>query len=85
MNISSWYQAISNILSIAYGTFKKQSGYTARFHRIFGMCQQELGGRLLREQIFFQGLQAGDGIERILAYLDNNILIAIPTAERFRD
>ena len=46
------------------------------------MCQQELGGRLLREQIFFQELQAGDGIERILAYLDNNILIAIPTAER---
>ena len=40
------------------------------------------GGGLLRGQ---KELQAGNGIERILAFLDNNILIAISTAKRFRD
>ena len=36
-------------------------------------------------QIFFEELQAGDGIEESLVFLDNNMLIAIATAERFRD
>ena len=56
-----------------------------RFHRTFGICQQWWGGHLLREQILFEELQAGDGIEGILAFLDNNILIAIARAKRFRD
>ena len=43
------------------------------------------GGHLHRGQIFFQELEAGDGIEGILAFLDNNMLIAIATPERFRD
>ena len=30
---------------------------------------------MLRGQIFFEELQAGDGIEGILAVLDNNMLI----------
>ena len=34
---------------------------------------------------FTEELEAGDGIEGILAFLYNNILIAIATAERFRD
>ena len=48
---------------------KRKSGYTSRFHRIFGLCQHQRGGRLLRGQIFFQELQAGDGIE---GYADSN-------------
>ena len=36
-------------------------------------------------QIFFEEIQAGDGIEGILAFLGNNMLIAIATAERFKD
>ena len=39
----------------------------------------------MRGQIFFEDLQAGDGIEGILAFLDNNILTAIETAEKFRE
>ena len=47
-----------------------------------------VGGRLLREKFFqnvFEELQADDGIEGILASLDNLILIAVATAERFSD
>ena len=33
----------------------------------------------------FEELQAGDGIEGILTFLDNNILMTIATTERFRD
>ena len=51
-----------------------------RFHRILGICQREWGGRLLRGQVFFEEFQAVDGIEGILAFLDNNMLIAIATA-----
>ena len=36
-------------------------------------------------QNVFEELQAGDGIQEILAFSDNSILIAIATAERFRD
>ena len=36
-------------------------------------------------QIFFEDIQAGDGIEGILAFLGNNMLIAIASAERFKD
>ena len=39
----------------------------------------------MRGQIFFEEVEAGGGIEGILAFLYNNILIAIATAERFRD
>ena len=42
----------------------------------------------MREQVFQNVLevrQTGDGIEGILAFSDNNILIAIATAERFRE
>ena len=58
-----------------------------RFHRIFGICQQLPSGRLLRGQIFFEELQAGDGIKIILAFLKNSMLRAyfISTAERFKD
>ena len=47
-----------------------------------------MGGRLLWEKFFenvFEELQAGDGIEGILASLDNLILIAVATAKRFSD
>ena len=45
-----------------------------------------IAGRLFTEgQIFFKELEAGDSIEGILAVLDNNMLIAIASAERFRD
>ena len=70
---------------------KIQSGYMDRFHIILGIWQQwrtiDRGSHLLRRQIFqnvFEELQAGDGIEIILAFLENNILMAIATAERFR-
>ena len=56
-----------------------------RFHRIFGKWKC---GLLLRGKIFqnvFEELQAGDGIEGIFAFLDNNVLIVTATAERFRD
>ena len=43
------------------------------------------GGGLLRGHIFFDELQAGDGIEGILAFLDNNMLKVISTTKRFRD
>ena len=56
---------------------KKQSGYTGRFCRIFGICQQQRGGHLLRGQIFFEELQAVNSIEGILTFLDNNMLIVI--------
>ena len=46
--------------------------------RIFGICNW--GGRLLRGQIFFQELKAGDGI---LVFLDNNMLTKIATAQQF--
>ena len=46
--------------------------------RIFGICNW--GGRLLRGQIFFQDLKAGDGI---LVFLDSNMLIKIATAQQF--
>ena len=39
-----------------------------------------VGGRLLRGQTFlnfFEELQAGHGMEGVLAFLDNNILIRI--------
>ena len=36
-------------------------------------------------QISFEELYAGDGIEGILAFLDNNMLEAIATAEWSRD
>ena len=58
------------------------------FHRIFRICQQWWGGHLLRGQTFqnvFEEFQASNGIEGILAFLDNNILIAIATAEWFKD
>ena len=45
-------------------------------------------GRLLRGHIFqnvFEDHQAGDGIKEISTFLDNTILIAIATAEHFRD
>ena len=48
---------------------------------MFGICEQQRGGRLLRGQIFFQELKAGDGIEGISAFFDNNMLKAIATAE----
>ena len=56
-----------------------------RFHKIFGICQQKWGGPLLRGQIFFEELLPGNGIEGILAFLDNNMLRAIATAKQFRD
>ena len=37
------------------------------------------------KDFFFEELQAVDGIGAVLAFLDNNMLIAIATAKRFRD
>ena len=37
------------------------------------------------KDFFFEELQAVDGIGAVLAFLDNNMLIAIATANRFRD
>ena len=43
------------------------------------------GWSFTEEADLFEELQAVDGIEVISAFLDNNMLIAITTVERFRD
>ena len=55
------------------------------FSHNFGIMLTIAGWSFTEGQIFFEELEAGDSIEGILAVLDNNMLIAIASAERFRD
>ena len=55
------------------------------FSHNFGIMLTIAGWSFTEGQIFFKELEAGDSIEGILAVLDNNMLIAIASAERFRD